>query len=192
MRIVLGLWLLQAVSAAATWLALSSANKDQIVLWVGLVMGMGLLAALWLWTAMRDQRRLGEAQRSERAAKRTAELHAKLARQQADDAAKLRTLTEKVSKGRPRLVTAGFVAGGALGLCVALVLTQMLTLGLFAVGLAGGGVAGYAMRGWLQRRTVSASDAAISDDTARLAPARLLPGPRSKGLTLRLVKAKAA
>ena len=68
MRIVLGLWLLQAVSAAATWLALSSANKDQIVLWVGLVMGMGLLAALWLWTAMRDQRRLGEAQRSERTA----------------------------------------------------------------------------------------------------------------------------
>jgi|GEM_PF-2295247 hypothetical protein len=194
MRIVLGVWLLQAVSAAATWLALSSASRDQIVLWVGLVMGMGLIASLWFCTALRDQKRLAEAQRAERMAKHTAELHAKLARQQAEDAAKLRTLTEKVSKGRPRLLTAGFAAGGALGLCVALVLTQMLTLGLFAAGLAGGGVAGYAARGWLQRRAAAAAaDATLTEErTSRLSPSRLLPGPRAKGLTLRLVKAKAA
>lgn len=154
-------------------------------------MGVGLLAALWFWTALRDQRRLGAAERSEHMANRTAKLHAKLARERAEEAGKLRTLTEKVSKTRSRLLTAGFLSGGALGLGLALMLTQFLTLGVLAVGFAGGSVVGYLMRGWLHRLTAPGSGAAMSVGTASAAPAEL-PAPRSKGLTLRSVKARAA
>jgi hypothetical protein len=187
MRIILGLWLLQAVSAGSAWLALSSTGRNQVIVWIGVLMGMGLLAALWIGTALRDQRRLGEAQRSERMANGAAELHAKLARQRAEDAAKLTRLTEKMST-TPRVLKTGLVAGGAIGLGLALMLTQFLTLGLLAIAFAGGGVAGYAMRGRLDRRVATVSGDEISVGTARAA----LPAPRGKRLSLRSVKANAA
>lgn len=190
MRIVLGLWILQAVTAGLAWLAFSNASSGQLTLWVGLVMGVGLLGALWFWSALRDQRRLGEAQRSERMANGVAELHAKVARQRAEDAAKLRKLTEKAADTRPRFLKIGFLAGVALGLCLALMLTQLLTLGLVAVTFAGGGLAGYAMRGRLHRRVLGDSNPAMSFDAASPTPVKL-PSPRSKGkgLTLRLLRA---
>jgi hypothetical protein len=191
MRIVLGLWILQAVSAGLTWLALSSASSGQIMLWIGIVMGVGLLAALWFSSALRDQRRLGEAQRSEHLANGVAELHAKLARQRAEDAAKLRTLAEKAAQTRPNLLKTGFAAGVALGIGVALMLAQFVALGLFAVAFAGGGVAGYVVRGRLHRRASSRSGAAISVGAASPGPVEL-PRPQSKSLTLRLSKPRAA
>jgi F0F1-type ATP synthase assembly protein I len=191
MRILLGLWLLQAVSAGLAWLALSSASSGQIIVWIGVVMCVGLLAALWFWTALRDQRRLGEVQRSERMANGVAELHAKLARQRAEDAAKLRTLAERAAETRPKWLKTGFVAGVALGLGLALMLMQFVTLGLFAVAFTGGGVAGYVMRGRLHRRAASRSGAAISVGAA--SPDVVdLPKPRSKSPRLRLLKPRAA
>src|SRR5690606_29145124 len=65
MRILLGLWLLQAFSAGSAWLAISGESRGEILAWMGLTMGVGLLVALWFWTALRDQRRLGEARQLE-------------------------------------------------------------------------------------------------------------------------------
>lgn len=191
MRIVLGLWLVQAVTAGLAWLALSSASGGQILLWIGVVMCVGLLAALWVSTALRDQRRLVEAQRSERMAIGVAELHAKLARQRAEDAAKLRRLTERATETRPNWLKTGFVAGGVLGLGVALVLTQFVALGLVAVAFTGGGVAGYVMRGRLHLRAADRSGAAISVGAASPGVVEL-PQARSRSLGLRLLKRKAA
>ena len=182
---------LQAVSAGLAWLALSNAGGGQIVLWIGVGMCVGLLAALWVWTSLRDQRRLGEAQRSERMAKGVAELHAKLARQRAEDAAKLRALTERATETRPNWLKTGFVAGGALGLGVALVLTQFVALGLVAVAFTGGGVAGYVVRGRLHRRAADRSGAPISVGASSQGVVEL-PRARSRGLGLRLLKRRAA
>jgi hypothetical protein len=172
MRIVLGLWLLQAVSAGSAWLALSSASRGQVVLGIGLTLAIGLVAAMWFWSALRDQRRLGEAQQSERTANGAAAVHAKLAQQRADDAARLHALTRKVAETRSRLLKAGFLTGGALGLCLALVLTQFFAIGLAVAAFAGGGAAGYVLRGWLNRRAVPGSGASISTVAASASPAQ--------------------
>lgn len=152
MRILFGLWLLQAFSAGSAWLVLSGADatRGELFVWVALVMGTGLLVALWLWTALRDQRRLGEARQLERMASKSAALQANLARQRAADTAKLRDVAKKASRPQTRLLTVALVSGG-LGLGVALVLTQLLTLGLVALAFAGGGGAGYMLRGRLAR-----------------------------------------
>lgn len=184
MRIVLGLWLLQAFSAGSAWLALSSGNRGEVLVWVGLMMSVGLLAALWFWTALRDQRRLGEARQLELMASKTAELHADLARQRAADTAKLRALTEKVGRPQHRLLKVGVLGGAALGICVALFLSQLLTLGFMAIAFAAGGGAGYMLRGRLAQRSLPVES---SVNAALPAPAK-----REGVLLLRSFKAKAA
>ena len=188
MRIVLGLWLLQAFSAGSAWFALSGGSPAEIFVWIGLAMSVGLLAALWFWTALRDQRRLGEARQIELMASRTAELQADLARQRAADTAKLRALTEKVARPQRGLLKMSLLAGGALGLCLALIVTQLVTLGFLALAFAAGGGAGYILRGRVARRALAA------ETTMNIAlPAEEKPAIERKiPLLLRLPKAKAA
>src|SRR5690606_26529316 len=162
MRIVLGLWLLQAFTAGSALLALSGASRGEIFAWVGLTMGVGLLASLWFWSALRDQRRLGEARQLELMANKTAALQADLARQRAADTAKLRALTDKVSRPQRRLLKVSLWGGGALGVCLALILSQLVTLGLLAVAFAAGGGAGYMLRGRLAGRTLSLAEPTVN------------------------------
>jgi Flp pilus assembly protein TadB len=187
MRIVLGLWLLQAFTAGSAWFALSGESPGEIFAWIGLTMSVGLLAALWLWTALRDQRRLGEARQIELMANRTAELQADLARQRAADTAKLRALTEKVARPQRSLLKVSLLAGGALGLCLALIVTQLVTLGFLAFAFAAGGGAGYMLRGrWARRALPAATESAAIPALAKPAV------PRKGVLLLRSSKAKAA
>jgi len=169
MRIVLGLWLLQAFSAGSAWLVLSDGSRSEVLVWIALMMSVGLLAALWFWTALRDQRRLGEARQLELMASKAAELHADLARQRAADSAKLRALTEKASRPQRRLLTVSLLAGGALGLCAALIVSQLVTLGLVGVAFLAGGGAGYVLRGRVARSGLPAVE-----------PAALVTQPPSK------------
>ncbi|HEX6993668.1 MAG TPA: hypothetical protein VF339_05920 [Gammaproteobacteria bacterium] len=167
MRIVLGLWLLQAFSAGSAWLVLSGGSRSEVLVWIALMMSVGLLAALWFWTALRDQRRLGEARQLERVASREAALHADLARQRAADTAKLRALTEKASRPQRRLLTVSLVAGGALGLCAALIVSQLVTLGLLVAAFAAGGGTGYVLRGRLARGAASAAEPVVTVTRSR-------------------------
>jgi len=182
MRIVLGLWLLQAFSAGSAWLVLSGGSRSEVLVWIALMMSVGLLAALWFWTALRDQRRLGEALQLERMASQAAALQADLARQRAADAAKLEALTEKVARPQRRLLTISLVAGGAIGLCAMLIVSQLVTLGLVGAAFVAGGGAGYLLRGRMARRALpSVDDGEIeSRKSTRPAigrPALLLLGP---------------
>jgi hypothetical protein len=189
MRIVLGLWLLQAVSAGSAWFALSGESRPgEIVAWIGLTMSVGLLAALWFWTALRDQRRLGEARQIELMANKAAELQADLARQRAADTAKLRALTEKVARPQRGLLKMSLLTGGALGLCLALIVTQLVTLGFLALAFAAGGGAGYVLRGRMARRALAAETTMSVPLTVEEKP----PIQRKTALLLRLPKSKAA
>ena len=150
MRLMLGLWLVQGITAGVT-LGLPAANAGQAAILVVVLLGLGALAALWIGSALRDQRRLGEARLSERMSAKTADLQAELARARAEEATRLRDLTEKLGKPRRGFLKAGLVSGGALGVAAALVVTQVLTLGLVAMAFVGGGAAGYAVRGRFAR-----------------------------------------
>lgn len=188
MRIVLGLWLLQAFSAGSAWLVLSDGSRNEILVWIALMMSVGLLAALWFWTALRDQRRLGEARQLELMASKAAELHADLARQRAADSAKLRALTEKASRPQRRLLTVSLLAGGALGLCAALIVSQLVTLGLVGVAFLAGGGAGYVLRGRVAHGALSIAEPSVTKIEAGMVPAI----KRRRTLLLRPSRAKAA
>jgi len=188
MRIVLGLWLLQAFSAGSAWLALAGGSRGEILALIGLAMSVGLLAALWFGSALKDQRRLGEARQLELMASRAAALQADLARQRAADTAKLRALTEKVARPQRRLLKVSLFAGGALGLCLALIVSQLVTLGLLAFAFAGGCGAGYVLRGRVARKAVPADERTVAAIPAE--PKRVTK--REGVLLLRPSKAKAA
>ncbi len=189
MRIVLGLWLLQAISAGSAWFALSGASRGEVIAWIGLAMSVGLLAALWFGSALRDQRRLGEARQIELTAKKTAELQADLARLRAAENAKLQALTEKVARPQRYALKATLLAGGALGLCVALIFTQLVTFGLLAFAFVAGGGVGYILRGRTGQRALSAEPKASGALPAQTHPAAIA---RKGVLLLRSPKAKAA
>jgi len=156
MRILLGLWLLQALTVAPVWLMLTGHDMLQVGIAIAAVLGAGLLMALWIGGMVRDQRRLSEAQGSERLAAARAKYNAALARQKSEDAARLSALTQKVGNSRSRLLKVGLVTGGAMGLGGALMLAQVFTAGLVIAAFAGGGAAGYGLRATFARRLPTA------------------------------------
>ncbi|SIN98537.1 hypothetical protein SAMN05444722_0007 [Rhodovulum sp. ES.010] len=151
MRILIGVWLLQALTAGPLWLVLTGQDPALIALGVATALGAGLIAALWIGTLLRDQRRLTEARQSERLAAAKARFQERLAKHKSEDAARLSALTQKMGSSRTRLLKVGLIAGGTLGLGVALFFAQVFTAGLLVAAFAGGGAAGYGIRGYLSR-----------------------------------------
>lgn len=147
MRILLGIWLLQALMVGPVWLVVAGRDFGLVALGVAMVMGAGILAALWVGTLLRDQRRLTEARHSERLAATKARFQAALAKQKTQEAEKLSLLTRKVGESRSRLLKIGLFTGGALGLGGALMVAQVFTAGLVLAAFAGGGAIGYGLRG---------------------------------------------
>lgn len=174
MRILIGVWLLQAMTVGPLWLILTGQDAAMIGLGVAMVLGAGLLAALWIGTLLRDQRRVTEAQHSERLANAKARFQASLAKLKSEDAAKLSALTQKMGRGRTRLLKLGLVTGGALGVGVAFFFAQVFTAGLLVAAFAGGSAAGYGLRGYLGRdRQLPPGSDVITMDSAPEAPRRL-------------------
>ncbi|MGC9420027.1 MAG: hypothetical protein ACP5EN_13765 [Rhodovulum sp.] len=151
MRILIGVWLLQALTIGPLWLVLNGRDPALVGLGIATALGAGLLAALWIGTLLRDQRRLTEARQSEKLAAAKARFQATLAKHKSEDAARLSALTQKIGRGRARLLKLGLFTGGSLGLGVALFFAQVFTAGLIVAALAAGGVAGYGVRGYLSR-----------------------------------------
>lgn len=151
MRLLFGIWLLQVLTLGPAWLVLTGDDAMQVVIGIATLLGAGGLGAFWIGSLLRDQRRLTEAQSSERIAEARARFQAALARHKTEDAARLRDLAKRASHGRSRLLKLGLVTGGALGLGGALFFAQFFTAGLVVAAFAGGGLAGFAMRGALAR-----------------------------------------
>jgi len=161
MRIIIGVWLLQAMTVGPLWLVLSGQDTALVGLGVAMVLGAGLLAALWIGTLLRDERKLSDARHSERLSAAKARFQAALAKHKTEDSAKLSELTKRASRGRTRLLKLGLVTGGTLGLGVALFFAQVFAAGLLLVAFAGGSAAGYGLRSYLGR----ASDPALPRGT---------------------------
>jgi len=152
MRILLGLWLLQALTVAPVWLFLTGHDPLQVGIAVAAALGAGLLMALWIGTLLRDQRRLSEAKSSERLATARAKFNAALAKHKTEEAARLSALTRKFGNARTRLLKLGLLTGGTLGLGAALMIAQVFTAGLLIAAFTGGGAVGYGLRAAFARR----------------------------------------
>ncbi|TCP43170.1 hypothetical protein [Rhodovulum marinum] len=180
MRILIGVWLLQALTIGPLWLVLNGRDPALVGLGIATALGAGLLAALWIGTLLRDQRRLTEARQSERLAAAKARFQATLAKHKTEDAARLSALTRKMGQGRTRLLKVGLVTGASLGLGVALFFAQVFTAGLIVTALAAGGVAGYGARGYLSRpaRGAEVDATPLIDAEEPAAKTRRLARPR--------------
>ncbi|MGF1659407.1 MAG: hypothetical protein ACFCUS_08245 [Rubrimonas sp.] len=187
MRFLIGVALLQAVTALLTYVALLGDWRTTWPLYAALALAIGAMTALWFGSLASAQKRLGEAKLGEKHAREREALRVKAEQQRLRDreAAEKRIL--KASKpGALSRVGPTLLAGGAAGLGIALMLTQFVTLGLAALAFAGGGAAGYALRARQDRKRLDAAPAPMievgdaSEPAPRLA-ARLLRKTRGAG-----------
>lgn len=178
MRFILGVTLLQAVTALIVYVALQGDWRTTWPLFALLALGIGLMTALWFGTLASAQRRVGEARLGEKHAKEREALQVKAERLRAKEREEAARRIMKAQ--RPRILVPGLMAGGAAGLGLALVLTQFVTLGLLAFAFAGGGAAGYLVRMRQERRRLDlAPPTTIEIGDSGGAPPRRLLRPRA-------------
>ncbi|TVQ51958.1 MAG: hypothetical protein EA355_16055 [Rhodobacteraceae bacterium] len=164
-RLLLGLFLLQAVTALATYAALATGFEANWPLFAGLAALVSALAALWVRAIAASERRRAEALLGQRHEKEKEALRQRMERRQREEAKAREKLAAKAGR-RGAAWRDTLLIGGALGLGGAMMLTQFFTLGLVAAATAGGAALGYSARGRLERRRL------VEAEYAELPPAQ--------------------
>jgi hypothetical protein len=172
MRLLLGIWLVQMVTAGLTVLALRSDAAGLWPLVVGLALASGAIAAVALGALLSGERKLGEAELRRRHAEERATLTLDAERQRARDAERLSAARAQARDQRSGRLKAGALAGGVAGIGVTLLLAQVFVLGFAVIAFVAGGAGGYAVRGWRLRR---------GRPPAGEAPLAPRPGPKQIG-----------
>jgi hypothetical protein len=168
MRILGGIWLVQALTALVLWLVGTDASGPfEIALTGTLALGIGALAAVWILGTLRDQLKLLEARHSERLAQKSEAFKAEMSRQKAEEAARLTELVRNSGNSRTGMLRVGILTGGALGIGAALVMAQFIGLALVFAAFAGGGATGYALSNRVKRSTRAVGSDAVSDALAQ-------------------------
>jgi Flp pilus assembly protein TadB len=151
MRILGGIWLVQALTVMVFWLSVNSPYAWQLVLSGVLVLGIGALAAFWVYGTVKDQTKLTEAIHNERLARKSMEFRTQLSDQKAAEAERLAELARNTGNSRTGLLRVGILSGGVLGLGAALVMAQFVGMALLLAAFSGGGAAGYALSNKVRR-----------------------------------------
>lgn len=179
MRLLVGLWLVQAVTAGLVLAAaVSGAGAGGWALHAALAAAVGALAALLLAQMARGDRRLSEAELARKHAEERRRLELAAARDRAAAAEKLSAEQMRARAARAGRLKAGAVTGAIAGIGATLVLTQFVTLGLAAIAFALGTGAGYGLRGLRQRLPGGAAPPAapVMGPSAAARPALPKPG----------------
>ncbi|MGQ9658953.1 MAG: hypothetical protein ACUVQI_03665 [Thermochromatium sp.] len=168
-RFLIGILLLQGATALLIYTAL---HTDWMKTWplFALLGGfIAVMAALWFNTIVMADRHRTVSRVSERHSKerekirlRAEQLRVKATREAADLVAKAR---KRASAGVS--LKTGVVVGGTVGIGVAMMLAQFMTLGLATVAAAGGVAIGYAVRA-RQERAIAAKRLAAEERALRV------------------------
>ena len=152
-RFLIGIFLLQGVTALLVYTALGSDWQATWPLYLVLAVSIGTLVGLWFSAIVGADRRHAVARVSERLSKEREEIRVKAEQQRIKDARNQERLVAKASAaskaggiGRGLTLKSGVVVGGAVGVGVAMLLTQFVTLGLLTLTTAGGAALGYSAR----------------------------------------------
>ncbi len=177
-KFLIGILLLQVTTALGTYIALQTDLNVTGLLFAALGGTLGLLVTLWFESiadSIRDQA-------ISRVQKRHSREREKIRLQAERDKAKIEAKRRR-GLGGAQLKT-GAAVGGVLGLGVAMMLAQAVTLGLLTVSVAGGAALGYNMRGRqekrLRLRELSAVPLVAQDEPAGLIDQK--PSKRSRRL----------
>jgi acid phosphatase family membrane protein YuiD len=168
-RLLVGLFLLQAVTALATYAALATGFEANWPVFAGLAALVSALAALWVRATAAAERRRAEALLGQRHEKEKEALRARMERRQREEAKAREKLAAKAGR-RGAAWRDTLLIGGVLGLGGAMMLTQFFFLGVVAVATAGGAALGYGARARLERRRTLDADYAV------IAPPEPKPG----------------
>jgi hypothetical protein len=161
-RFLVGIFLLQGVTAVLVFTALGTDWHATWPLFVLLGGSIGALVALWFSALVGADRRHAVACITERLSKEREELRVKVeqdrVKAEQQRVKETRDLERQMAKvtaaaaakgggfGRGLTLKSGAMVGGAVGVGVALLLTQFVTIGLLTLTTAGGAMLGYGVR----------------------------------------------
>jgi hypothetical protein len=139
-KFLIGILLLQAATALITYTAMQTDLEQTVWLFGALAAMLGILVALWFDSVIGSVKEHTLARQH----KRHAREREKLRLQAEKDKAKL-VKQRKRSTGGATLKT-GVAVGGVVGVGVAMIFAQLMTLGLLTISAAGGAALGYGVR----------------------------------------------
>jgi hypothetical protein len=140
LRFLIGILLLQAATALLTYTALMTDLEQTAYLFAGLAALLGFLVALWFDSVVGTVREQTLAQQNKRHTREREKLRMQAEREKAKLAVR-----KKKDAGGAKLRT-GVAVGGVVGVGIAMMFAQFLTLGLLTISTAGGAAAGYGLR----------------------------------------------
>ncbi|NCA69583.1 MAG: hypothetical protein EOM91_05640 [Sphingobacteriia bacterium] len=185
LRFLIGIFLLQGVTGLLVYTALSTDWTRTWPLFLLLAVSIGTLVAFWFNTIVAADRHRTVSRISERFSKererirvKAEQVRAKVGRDHARLQAKARGGTLSAN------LKTGAVVGGALGLGVAMLLAQFVTVGLLTLTTAGGAALGYSVRVRQEKRIVAkrlaAEDRLLLVEPETESPRRRLLGRKSE------------
>ncbi len=147
-RFLLGILIVQAATAVQIYAALQT---DKPLLWVvfgGLSLILGILAALWFSSMLRHAQKDAVKNMSERFSKERENIRLRAEREKTKV---IKQSHQQIIKDRNRTqgrasMKVGASFAGVIGLGGLMLFTQFFTLGMMLMSTAGGALAGYALR----------------------------------------------
>lgn len=159
LRFLIGIFLLQAVTGLLVYTALGTDWRTTWPLFLLLGGSIGVLVAFWFTTIAGGERRHAVARAGQRFSKEREKIRIK--------AEQIRAKAARSGVGRGMSLKTGVAVGGAVGIGVAMMLTQFITLGLVTLTAAGGAALGYGVRA-RQEKLVAARRLAAEEKALRV------------------------
>jgi hypothetical protein len=168
LRFLIGILLLQAATALLTYTALMTDLERTVYLFAGLAGLLGFLVALWFDSVLGTVREQTMAQQQKRHTREREKLRVQAEREKA----KLAVRKNKDASGAK--LRTGVAVGGVVGVGVAMMFAQFLTLGLLTISTAGGAAVGYGLR-LRQEKRIRARELQFSGERLVSSPAKDVP-----------------
>ena len=144
-RFLIGIFLLQGVTGLLVYTALNTNWQTTWPLFLILGLAVGVMVALWFSTIVGADRKHVVSRASERFSKEREQIRMKAEQQRIKDVRSI-AKASRGGLGAGMSLKSGVVVGGAVGLGVAMMLTQFMALGLLTLATAGGAALGYGVR----------------------------------------------
>ncbi|RNE88691.1 hypothetical protein [Marichromatium sp. AB31] len=184
-RFLIGIFLLQGVTALLVYTALSTDWQTTWPLFALLGGAIGILVALWFNTIADAYRHRATSRLSERFSKEREKIRVKAEQQRAKAGRSQERLAAKARRSSwGASLKTGAVVGGTVGIGITMMLTQFVTLGLVTLSAAGGAALGYGVRARQQRAIDNRRLAAEARELKTLetvSERRVLPRRRAAG-----------
>lgn len=184
-RFLIGILLLQGVTLLLVYTAIKTDWSVTWPLFALLGGAIGVLVAFWFNTIVYADRHRAVSRLSERFSKEREKIRVKAEQQRAKDGRSNERLAAKARKraSAGMSLKTGVVVGGTVGLGVAMMVAQFMTLGLITLTAAGGAALGYTVR-VRQEKMINAKRLAAEERAYRAIEVEpsthILPRRRSK------------